>query len=543
MADPKTVAYYLRLSRTDGDLGENGKKESNSIENQRMLLEEYQSRSVDLGGDPRIRYDPDNFDLPHQEYVDDGYTGTNFERPAFQELLENCRKGKISTILVKDMSRLGRNYIETGDYIEQIFPMLGIRFIAVNECYDTGKTDDLDFGIAVENLINTLYVKDCAKKARAARRTKWKKGILTSKKSPLGYFCDDLKEGWKIDEGGAEIVRLIFAEAVKGYDTGMIANILNEKGIPTPYVYLKSIGRRNGAKKLVAPDGELLWNASMVWRILRNEAYIGTLVQGKKESVILGGKQVKGVRDEDRYKTENAHEAIIDAETFRKAQMVIRYNQSAGCRTNRSYALKGVVRCGHCKRVMNLEYGAYGDNMHCTWRRINKSGCSRESYPYNELERVVLVSIRQMGKLCGDLLTRMAAKKEEYDVKTDRNRIKEIDARRIRIYEEYADGVITGAQFKAEKEQLVEEKEALERKIVDVGVMADHQKEVKEKLIYLKDAGKAAEELQTLTRKMVSDLIKTVYVFDKDHIEVVFKYEDAIREAIEECDLEVKLSA
>ena len=120
------------------------------------------------------------------------------------------------------------------------------------------------------------------------------------------------------------------------------------------------------------------------------------------------------------------------------------------------------------------------------------------------------------GILCGDLLTRMAAQKEVYDVKTDRNRIKEIDARRILIYEEYADGVITGAQFK-------EEKEALERKIAD--------------------AGKVAEELQTLTRKMVTDLIKTVYVFDEDHIEVVFKYEDAIREAVEECDLEVKLSA
>lgn len=543
MTDPKTVAYYLRLSRTDGDLGEDGKKESNSIENQRMLLEEYQSRSSDLGGNPKIRYDPNNFDLPHQEYVDDGYTGTNFERPAFQRLLADCRKRKISTILVKDMSRLGRNYIETGDYIEQIFPMLGIRFIAVNEGYDTGKTDNLDFEIAVENLINTLYVKDCAKKARTARQTKWKKGILTSKKSPLGYFCDDLKEGWKIDESGAEIVRLIFEEAVKGHDTGMIANILNEKGIPTPYVYLKSIGRRNGARELVTPDKEILWNASMVWRILRNEAYIGTLVQGKNESVILGSKQVRGVRDEERYKTENAHEAIIDKEMFRKAQMVIRYNSSADCRINRSYALKGVVRCGNCNRVMNLEYGSYGDNMHCTWRRVDKSGCSRESYPYSELERVVLVSIQQMGKLCGSLLVKVTAKENAYDVEAAKNRIKEIDTKRVKIYEEYADGLKTDAQFKAEREQLSAEKEELERKIGDAEVVADHQKEVKGKLIYLKDAGKAAEELQTLTRKMVTELIKAVYVYDKDHIDVVFKYEDTIKDAIEEFDLEVKMSA
>lgn len=538
MGDLKKVAYYLRLSRTDGDLGEFDKNESNSIENQRMLLEEYHSRSADLGGNPRMKYRPGEFDLPHLEYVDDGYTGTNFERPGFQALLADCRKGIVSTVLVKDMSRLGRNYIEVGDYVEQIFPLLGIRLIAVNENFDTGASEEVDFGIAVENLINTIYVKDCAKKARAARRIKWKKGILTSKKAPIGYICNNLKEGWKIDEGGADIVRRIFEEAEKGNTTGAIAEKLNYEGVPTPYVYLKSIGRRNGVRQTIAPDTELLWKASMVWRILRNESYTGTLVQGKQEKVILGGRQVRNVRDEELYKTENAHEPIISEETFRKAQLAIRYSSPMAYKAEKRYALKGIVRCGNCHRVLDLDYGAYGDTMHCQWRGVSKSRCSRENYPYEWVESVVLDSIRQMGILCGSLLEKMEARNEQHTSAADTERIKKIKARKIRAYEEYTDGLLSREQFRAEKEKLTSELEEFEKRIADNEAKEEHRKEKIDKLMLVGTAGKAAKELQTLTRKMVTEMIRTVYIYDKDHVEVIFKYEDVILEAIKECELE-----
>lgn len=542
MAGPKKVAYYLRLSRVDGDLGEGGKNESNSIENQRMLLEEYHSRSADLGGNPRLKYRQEEFDLPHLEYVDDGYTGTNFNRPGFQALLSDCRKGLVSTILVKDMSRLGRNYIEVGDYVEQIFPLLGIRLIAVNENFDTGASEGIDFSIALQNLINTLYVKDCAKKERAAHRVKWSKGILTSKRTPFGYVCDDLKEGWIIDEGAAEIIRLIFEEAAKGHATSAIAEKLNHEGIPTPCAYLRGVGRWNGPKQTIAPEDKLLWNASMVWRILRNESYMGTLVQGKQETVILGGRQIRNVPDKELYKTENAHEPIISEETFQQAQLAIRYQTQKGYRAERKFALKGIARCGNCRRSMLINYGAYGDTIHCGWRQVRKSGCSEESYSYDWLERVVLVSIQQMGSLCDGLLKKRETGKAKNTLSAYRDRVKKIKARKIRAYEEYADGLLSREQFISEKDMLSAELEELENKIADIEAKEEHQKEVTDKLMLVKAAGQAARELQTLTRKMATEMLKAVYVIDQEHVEVVFKFEDAIQEAIEECELEPGLN-
>ncbi|MBE6018656.1 MAG: hypothetical protein E7233_13825, partial [Lachnospiraceae bacterium] len=169
------IALYLRLSLADGDLGNDGKDESNSIESQRAILWDYIHQRDDISGEV-------------EEYIDDGYSGTNFNRPAFQTMLEDMKKGKIVTMLTKDLSRLGRNYIEVGDYIEQIFPMLGVRYIAVNSNYDSneylGFTGGLDMSFM--NLVNTLYSKDLSKKWRSSVETKWKNGISTSGRMPLG---------------------------------------------------------------------------------------------------------------------------------------------------------------------------------------------------------------------------------------------------------------------------------------------------------------------------------------------------------------------
>ena len=169
-------AFYLRLSESDGDLGVDGKDESNSIENQRLLLHSYLEARTDLVGEV-------------VEYVDDGYSGTNFERPAFKRMIEDAKKGKVDVVLVKDLSRLGRDYIVAGDYIEQIFPMLGVRFIAVNNGYDSAGhvSGAMGFDIAVNNLINTFYSRDLSKKIKSGNETKWRRGISTSSYAPYGY--------------------------------------------------------------------------------------------------------------------------------------------------------------------------------------------------------------------------------------------------------------------------------------------------------------------------------------------------------------------
>ena len=169
------IAKYLRLSESDGDLGVDGKDESNSIENQRLLLDNFIEARDDLEGEV-------------YEYVDDGFSGTNFDRPSFKRMIEDAKKGKINCIIVKDLSRLGRDYILAGDYIEQIFPMLQVRFIAVNNSYDSAKTtgQNASFDVAISNLINTFYSRDLSKKMKAANKVRWKNGVSTASHAPFG---------------------------------------------------------------------------------------------------------------------------------------------------------------------------------------------------------------------------------------------------------------------------------------------------------------------------------------------------------------------
>lgn len=224
----KKMAFYLRLSCADGDMGKDNKDESNSIENQRSLLQEFVTKQEDLAGEII-------------EYSDDGYSGTNFDRPGFRRMLEDAKAGKIATILVKDLSRLGRDYIGVGDYLEQVFPVLGVRFIAVLSNYDSdnfaGTTMGLDMSIT--NLVNSLYCKDLSKKQRSVLQSKWKQGISTTGRVPYGYNrCED--GAWEIDSAAAEVVRVIFEKAKCRWNTSMIANYLNERNIPPPGMYFKA---------------------------------------------------------------------------------------------------------------------------------------------------------------------------------------------------------------------------------------------------------------------------------------------------------------
>ena len=212
---------YLRLSIADGDLGKDNKDESNSIDNQRTLLVNFVQDRDDLSDE-------------YIEYVDDGYSGTNFERPAFKRMIEDAKTGKIDTIIVKDFSRFGRDYIGVGDYLEQVLPILGIRFISLNNNYDSndylGKTMGID--MAIHNLVNNLYSKDISKKLKSALRVKWKNGQWTGGKPPFGYLRDSETGEWLIDPVAGKYVRTIFDKAIEGCGTSQISYYMNEQKIP-----------------------------------------------------------------------------------------------------------------------------------------------------------------------------------------------------------------------------------------------------------------------------------------------------------------------
>lgn len=217
------AAAYLRLSIEDGD-----KAESNSIGNQRELIRDFAAERPGL----------------HlvEEYADDGYTGTNFDRPGFQQMMDGVRNGKIDTIIVKDLSRFGRDYIGVGEYMEQIFPLLGVRLIAINDNYDSNnyKGTTLGMDVVVSNLVNTMYCRDAGKKLRTANQVKWRKGITTASAAPFGYqFDPDKKGAFIVDPPAAKIVRRIFDLAILGLGTREIAMMLNDENVPVPSVYNK----------------------------------------------------------------------------------------------------------------------------------------------------------------------------------------------------------------------------------------------------------------------------------------------------------------
>ena len=306
-------ALYLRLSESDGDLGIDGKDESNSIENQRLLLQSYLTARNDMDGEV-------------VEYVDDGYSGTNFNRPAFKQMIEDAKKGKIDVILVKDLSRLGRDYIVTGDYIEQIFPMIGVRFIAVNNGYDTAEHNSgvMGFDVAVNNLINTFYSRDLSKKIKSGISSKWRRGVSTSSHAPYGYDKSKTEKGkYVVDPEAAKIVRLIFEKAADGLKTREIARILNEIGVLPPWEYLV---KHNGWKprKMITPESERLWDCTKVSAIIRKYDYTGAMVIGRRRPTSVGGKNMRVKPKSEWTIVEDVNEPIVSKELFEQANMSLR---------------------------------------------------------------------------------------------------------------------------------------------------------------------------------------------------------------------------
>lgn len=326
------IALYIRLSKEDSREG----SESNSITMQRMLLRGYAGEHF-----------PDG---ELWEFCDDGYTGTNLERPGVQQLLEAVRDLKINCILVKDFSRFARDYIELGSYLEQIFPFLGVRFISVNDHYDSkefrGSMTDLD--VNFKNLLYDFYSKDLSQKVRTALAVRKEKGQYVSANAPFGYGKDPGdRHGLVIAEDEAVVVRKIFDLTMEGYTSTQIAKRLNEERVKTPVEFKIEKGQ-TGRK----PKGKsFLWDGSMICHILKNEIYIGNVVQKKYEKDSVGGKN--HIRPQEEWLvTYNHHEPVIEKEVFCRVQ------QGRGERRPRqvrkTHPLTGKLVCGCCHR--NLRY-------------------------------------------------------------------------------------------------------------------------------------------------------------------------------------------
>lgn len=526
------VALYLRLSMSDGDLGIDHKDVSNSIENQKALLKNYLQDHPEITGEVT-------------EYADDGYTGTNFNRPAFKRMIEDCRKGIVNTVLVKDLSRLGRNYIEVGDYVEQLFSMLGIRFISVTQNYDSNDYlgVGMDFGMQINNLVASLYSRDMSKKQRSTRQIKRKQGIAMAGSAPYGYIKNpDLKGRFKVDPEAARVVRKIFEKAIAGNSILSIAEALNEEGIPTPYEYNKEKQHWKNLECSKTPESECLWDRAKVRRIIQRYDYTGAFVEGRTTPAAIGSSHTRKKPVANWDIIDGLNEPIVSKEEYELANTVIRTVHRPDYLVDRKYLLKGKVRCGNCRLSLTYVDGTTEGTFHCNHKRSTgkHSACCEANYSARKLEQLVFDSLKNICQVLSwvgqqeELEHREAVRAfMETDIAAMDKEIASLRNEKLRQYEAYADGHMSKDVFMEKKKQLTEKLDALIQKkdaiqkehILQNGAYQD----VKE----ITDLADSFLGEESLTRKMVETFIKQIYVYDEDHIEIIYNFEDDIRKILD----------
>lgn len=510
------IALYKRLSLADGDIGVRGKSESNSIEHQGDLLISFVSSRREFNGIKTV------------DYIDDGYTGINFERPAFKKMMEGVKSGEIDTIIVKDISRFGRDYIGVGEYLEQLFPLLGVRFIAVNNNYDSNnyKGMGLNLDMAVNNLVNTMYSRDIGKKLHTSNEVKWKKGYSTGSAAPFGYIFDPVNKGrFIIDNEAAKIVRYIFELALEGCNTTMIAYELNEKKIPIPSEYNRA-HNITGKKRQYTITPDKIWNSAKVWRIIRSYEYTGAMVLGKSRVMMPGTDVVRNMPKERQYITENAHQAIVTHDEWERAQRVIRKNSGGAYPEKRDFPLKKKIRCGHCRRVMSYNMRSAEPKVWCreSSDMPKHSKCSKTQYSMAEIEMYVWSALHRFLKILLVLCERI----NEYDKYRAEKKAETDEAENIRaaeerlfLYKEYAEGNISLETYK------------LKKKGLNIYPAAAENISVPLEVIHMaKEAGKHISDT-ALTKKSADTFIENVYMHGKTHIEIQYYNENKLLECME----------
>lgn len=525
---------YLRLSREDGD-----REESDSIVNQKELIKEF------LKSRPDIRI--------HEIKVDDGYSGVNFDRPAFQEMLSDIKEGKVNCVIVKDLSRFGRNYIEVGKFIEKIFPYLGVRLIAINDHYDSMSATSQNENIIIpfKNLINDAYCRDISMKIRTNLEVKRKRGDFVGAFAPYGYKkSEDDKNRLEIDEEAADTVSEIFKLYIQGKSVYKIADYLNEVGILTPLDYKRNRGSKfyTGFKRNQCST----WSPVIVMRILKNYVYTGAVVQGKETTPNYKVKK-KIAKDKTLWNcVEAVHDPIITVKNYNIVQKLLKEDTRTGTYEDRLYPLSGIVKCGDCKSNMSRKTVPSGKKRFvyyvCSNHKYNKQ-CSSHNINADLLEKCILTvlnhhikqviyieeilhQIEKMPYRKNEILKRnkkIIAKKEE---------IKKYNTLRQDLYEDYQEQLITKEEYLELKETYRKKADkaagTLEQIQIEFDSILHGEGNICEWIESFKEYGK----LTKLTREIAVFLIEEVLVYEKQprerlgRIEVHFKYKSEFETAI-----------
>ncbi|HJB15835.1 MAG TPA: recombinase family protein [Candidatus Blautia excrementipullorum] len=510
------AGLYIRLSKEDGD-----KEESDSVSNQKKLLEEFLEGKAEIG--------------LKDFYIDDGYTGTNFERPGFRRMLNDIMEGKINCVIVKDLSRFGRDYIDTGFYLERFFPEKNVRFISLIDGIDSEK-QSYDMLLPIKNIFNEQYARDISRKIYATILAKQKAGDFVGAFACYGYRKHPKeKNRLSIDEEAAAVVRRIFTLFVQGISKRQIAELLNQEGIPCPSEYKRLCGENyrnaHGAEKM-------RWTYSTVHQMLGNEIYTGNMVQGKKHQKMHGRQQMM---PRDKWiRAKGTHEPVIEPELWEKSQRLLRQRRKEVCRVYEQPILSGLLKCGDCKKNMILNRWKRADGSmaavyYCgTYKRRGKTECTPHALPAEAAENMVkddLKKILDSACLYKNEIEKMFVERRETDragreiLKTE-NKLILLKKRRQSLYEDYQDGVLSRDEFISYRSDYLNKEKSL------VGYLkscrAEQHSEEKKQGMDIQEILRSlkGENPEIADRNTVLEMIDRIEVYESGYLEIYYRFKE-----------------
>lgn len=512
---------YIRLSYAD-----NRAEESDSVANQRRLIDDY------VSAHPEIEV--------VAEKIDDGYSGVLFDRPAFQEMMQMIREGEANCVIVKDLSRLGREYIETGRYMRRVFPNYGVRFIAINDHVDTLNEAADDLTVSVKNIMNEAYSRDISIKTRSALDVKRRNGDFVGAFAVYGY----LKSGEKhkklvVDEYAASIVRGIFRRRLEGYSASRIAAELNRLGVLSPLAYkrLQCLPHATGG---YADFADCKWSATTILRILQDETYTGTLVQGKQTTPHFKLKQRENKPASQWARVEGAHEAIISRQDFDVVQRLRLLDTRISPQSDKVYLFSGLLICGCCGGRMTRKTNRYKEREYhyycCPTGK--KNGCTAAAMVKEEaLIQCVQASLKchianvvsldvLLNSVSLDQMNQEIAREYASQLKANEQRLEQVEVFQKKLYENLVSGIITRGEYLTYKQKYGSEIESIKEAI------SAWQERLDDVLENRNERSRWAEHftkfaaLQTLDRNAVVQLIRSIRVISKTEVHIEFNYQD-----------------
>lgn len=513
------AAIYCRLSREDDD---RNSKESESIQNQREYLTkiciEYGWKLVDV-------------------YIDDGYSGTNFDRPDFQRMIADIECKKVNLVLVKDLSRLGRDYIMTGHYLEKYFPSKNVRFVAVNDGVDTFTDDSNNDMSPFRSVINDMYAKDISKKVKSVMDSKRFAGKFIGSFSPYGYLKNpDDKNKLIVDPNTAPIVKRIFEMYLHGYGYSFISNTLNFEGIKSPVQYKAEVCKYRNPKSRLG-----LWTHETVKNILSNPTYAGHLSQNKCKKVNYKVKEQKRVPKSAWIIVKNTHEPIVSDEVFDRVQQLVGIKTSAELNENHSsHLFSGILFCADCKERMTFTKTQKGEiyAICSTYKRFAKlHRCTRHSIQERVLNEYVLADLRRISELTVDsrklldaAVSRWSKSKTNNDISLEVNRINnnllEIKNSILRLYEDKLKGIITEADFIDLSKHFNQQREQLAKQLENTTMKVEKMKETDTRSDYLLELVKSLTHFDSINKATLVKFIDKIEVYEGNKIKIHYRFKN-----------------